>query len=119
MPRNASARMLAPVAAATIASTIPVATGRQTRNPKTTVRLIQTKWNGIVSQLGHATIAPKFAAANAAQASSTALRRDQAITRMSHRLDGSVRSELPAKPPDADVDHVRARVEVVAPDVGD
>ena len=29
----------------------------QTRNPYTSVRLIQTKWNGIVSQPGHAIIA--------------------------------------------------------------
>src|SRR5438045_9091475 len=106
MPRNASARMLAPVAAATIASTIPVATGRQTRNPKTTVRLIQTKWNGIVSQLGHATIAAKFAAAKTAQAASRGLRRSQPIARIPHRLDCRLRPELLSQPPHADVHYV-------------
>ena len=41
----------------THASTISVARIGQTRNPYSNVRLIQTKWNGIVSQLGHAIIA--------------------------------------------------------------
>ena len=49
------------------ASTIAVGRGAQTRKPYRSVRLIQMKWNGIVSQLGHAIIAATFAAANATQ----------------------------------------------------
>src|SRR5512146_545620 len=73
------------------------------------------KWNGTVSQLGKRAIATRFAAANANHAASTALGRSQPIAAMSHRLDRRSRAELLAQPPDADVDHVRARVEVVAP----
>jgi len=43
----------------------------QTRKPETSVRLIQMKWNGIVSQPGQAIIAAKFAAANATHSSPT------------------------------------------------
>src|SRR5207302_1083630 len=75
------------------------------------------KWKGMVSQLGHSSIAARFAAANANHASSTELRRSESITAMSHRLDGSVLAELLPEPPDADLDDVRARIEVVAPDV--
>src|SRR5438270_12420591 len=38
---------------------------------------------------------------------------------MPYRLDGCVRPELLAQSADADVDDVRARVEVVAPDLGE
>src|SRR5438552_7654494 len=71
----------------------------------------------MVSQLGHSSIAARFAAANANHASSTELRRSESITAMPHRLDGSVLAELLPEPPDADLDDVRARIEVVAPDV--
>src|SRR5438105_10421322 len=36
---------------------------------------------------------------------------------MSHLRDGSLLAELLPEPPDADLDDVRARIEVVAPDV--
>src|SRR5438094_4241590 len=71
----------------------------------------------MVSQLGHSSIAARFAPANANHASSTKLRRSETITAMPHRLDGSVLAELLPQPPDADLDNVRARIEVVAPDV--
>src|ERR1051325_2188662 len=74
------------------------------------------KWNGIVSQSGQSCIATRFAAAKANHAASTALRRNKPIAAMSHGLDG-VRPELLPKPADADLDDVRARVEVVPPDV--
>src|SRR5712691_750399 len=77
------------------------------------------KWNGIVSQLGASAIATRFAAANANQASSTALRRSKPITAMPDRLDRCSRAELLPQPPDADVDDVRPRIEVVAPDLGE
>src|ERR671931_162302 len=116
------------------------------------VRLIQMKWNGIVSQLGQSAIARRFARANANHATSIALRRkaplatptieagralparpsdapcwgpalmpslssgDESIAAMPDRFD-RVRAELLAQPPDAHLDDVRARVEVVAPDV--
>src|SRR6476646_5136225 len=75
------------------------------------------KWNGIVSQLGQTSIAARFAAANANQQASTHLRRSQPIAAMPHRLDRSLRAELPAQPPHAHVDDVGARIEVVSPDV--
>src|SRR6266550_1508039 len=82
------------------------------------VRLIQTKWNGIVSQPGQMPIATKFAIAKAAQATSGHLRRREAIARMANGFDRRVRTELLAQPPNTDVDDVRVRVEVVAPDLG-
>src|SRR5512144_3194332 len=75
------------------------------------------KWKGTVSQLGKRVIATRFAAANANQAASTDLCRSQPIAAMSHRLDRRVRAELLPQSPDADVDDVRAGVEVVAPDL--
>src|SRR5512141_2170362 len=77
------------------------------------------KWNGIVSQLGASPIATRFATANASHASSTRLCRSQPIPAMPHRLDRRLGAELLPQPPHADVDHVRARVEVVAPHVGE
>src|SRR3954454_2253026 len=77
------------------------------------------KWNGIVSQLGTSPMATRFARANAAHASSTRLRRSDPIPAMPHRLDRRIRAELLPQPPDADIDHVRARIEVVAPHVGE
>src|SRR2546423_2099859 len=64
-------------------------------------------------------MATRFAAANAAQPSSSQLRRSQAIADVPHRLDLNARPELLPQPADADIDDVRARVEVVAPDVGE
>ena len=83
------------------------------------VRLIHTKWKGIVSQLGHAIIASRFARANTAHASSTALRRNQPVAGMPNRLDGGVGTELLTQSADAHVDDVRPWVERVAPDLGE
>src|SRR5947209_1970316 len=60
-------------------------------------------------------MAARFAAANAPHASSTELRRSQPISRMPHRFDRRVGSELLPHPPDGHLDDVRPRVEVVAP----
>ena len=57
MPSNASSEIDAAVSVITAARMIIVARVGHTRKPYKSVRLIQTKWNGIVSQLGHATIA--------------------------------------------------------------
>ena len=119
MPANASARIDPPVVTTTAARISIVTCGDQTRKPNRSVRLIQTKWNGIVSQLGHAIIAPMFAAAKAAHPTSTECLRDQAITGMSNRLDRGVGAELLAQPPHADVDDVGAGVEAIPPDVGE
>src|SRR6266498_92303 len=73
------------------------------------------RWNGTVSHRGHTTIAAMFAATKATQAYSSALRLSDAISRMAHRFDWRFRPELVAKPSDADIHHVRPRVEVVAP----
>src|SRR6266545_3703440 len=77
------------------------------------------KWNGIVSQSGQAAIAPTFASANASQASSIALGRAEPVARMTDSLDGGLLAQLLTQPPDADLDDVRPRVEVVAPDIGE
>src|SRR2546422_5990194 len=71
----------------------------------------------MVSQPGHKLIATKFAIANAPQAASGQLRRNTPITRMANRLDRRVRAELLAQAADADVDDIRAWIEVVAPDL--
>src|SRR5690349_16915788 len=76
------------------------------------------KWNGIVSQVSQASMPATFAAANAPHASSTRLG-GQAIAGMADGLDGRARAELQPEAPDADLDHVRAWVEVEAPDLGE
>src|SRR5438034_890769 len=78
------------------------------------------KWKGIVSQVGQSSIATRFAAANANHAASTApkrLSRGEPVPAMPHGLDRGLRAELLPQPPDADVDHVGPRIEVVPPDV--
>src|SRR5919204_6494682 len=77
------------------------------------------KWNGIVSQRSHRTIASRFAIENPNHASSTDLRRRNAIPGMADGLDRGGGAELLAQSTDADVDDVRARVEVISPDVGE
>src|SRR5258705_13710419 len=64
-------------------------------------------------------MATKFAIAKAAQATSGHLRRRKAIARMANGLDRRVRAELLAQPPNTDVDDIRLRIEVVAPDLGE
>src|SRR5947208_4502998 len=77
------------------------------------------KWNGIVSQLGQSSIAPRFATANSPHAPSS--RRYLGSKPVPHVTDGLDRSrpELLPQPADADIDDVRARVEVIAPDIGE
>src|SRR4051794_40896277 len=77
------------------------------------------KWNGTVSQRSQRTIASRFATANANQPSSNALRLSQAVAGMADGLDRRSRPELFAQPADADVDDVRARIEVITPDLGE
>src|SRR5438270_11288730 len=71
----------------------------------------------MVSHPGQALMATKFATANTAHAASGQLRRSNPITRMADGLDRCVGSQLLAEAPDADVDDVGARIEVVAPDL--
>src|SRR5438105_10679431 len=61
----------------------------------------------------------KFARANAAQATSICLRRRKAIARISNRFDRRIRPELLPQAADADLDDVRAGIEVVAPNLGE
>src|SRR5581483_7180499 len=119
MPSNASAMIDAPVAIATAPSTSPVIGDDQTRKPYSSVRLIQMKWNGIVSHDGESTMTTRQPAENSAQLSSSQSGRGQPVTRMSHRFDRPVRPELLAEPPDAHVDDVRPRVEAVPPHLGE
>jgi hypothetical protein len=55
----------------TTASTHSVGRVAQTRNPYSRVRLIQMKWNGIVSQFENTRMAARFTTENSAQATST------------------------------------------------
>src|SRR4051794_2086198 len=74
------------------------------------------KWNGIVSQLGQANIATRFAAANVAHAKSMRSgRRRESIAGMANRFDRCCRPELLPQSPHANLDNVRSRVEVVSP----
>src|SRR5436305_1559416 len=75
------------------------------------------KWNGIVSQYSQRIIPARFATANASQPSSTRLRCRNSIAGMADGLDRGTGPELLPQAPDADVDDVGARVEVVAPDL--
>src|SRR5919197_1716532 len=77
------------------------------------------KWNGIVSQGSQRPIATRFATANAPHPSSSALGLRKAVPRVADGLDRRLRPELLAQPPDADLDDVRARIEVVAPHLGE
>src|SRR6478672_10677123 len=76
------------------------------------------KWNGTVSHRSQRTIASRFATAKTNQASSTPLRCSKPVSGMANRFDRRARPELLAQPADADVDDVRARIEVVTPDLG-
>src|SRR3954470_7152666 len=75
------------------------------------------KWNGIVSHCSHRSTAPRFAAAKASQASSTPLRLSKAVPGVAYGFDRRARAELLPQSPDTDVDHVRMRIEVIAPDL--
>src|SRR5436309_216739 len=80
------------------------------------------KWNGIVSHGSQIAIATRFATAKAPQPSSSgvgSLRLGKAVPRMADGLDRRFRPELLPQAADADLDDVRARVEVVAPDLGE
>src|SRR2546430_618780 len=77
------------------------------------------KWNGIVSQLSQRIIARRFATANRPQPRSIALRRCKAVSRVADSLDRRLGAELLPEPAHAHLDDVRARVEVVAPHLGE
>src|ERR687885_2714704 len=90
------------------------------------------KWNGTVSQVGPTHIAPRFATANPAQATSSHGTRcsghSQRLAASSAIIDpvplatnrsDHFRAELGPQPGDVDVDHVGAGVEVVPPDRGE
>src|SRR5437588_11920156 len=64
-------------------------------------------------------MATRFATANAAQPSSTCLCRAKSITRMADGLDRRFGAQLLPQAADADLDDVRARIEVQAPDRGE
>src|SRR5437762_9157581 len=77
------------------------------------------KWNGTVSHRSQRTIASRFATANATQPSSTALRLSQSVAGMTNGFDRRSGPELLAQPADADVDDIRAWIEVITPDLGE
>lgn len=70
-PRYTAAPIPAAVVIITTKSTHPVGWSRQERNPYTSVRLIQMKWKGIVSQYGRRKIASRFTSEKTAQLTST------------------------------------------------
>src|SRR5712691_2681661 len=112
-----------PVADMTATSTTMVGPGRQTQNPYRIVMLTQMKWKGTVSQVGTSCIATRLAAAKTPHATLSHSPRPpgrrsgrvEAIALSSHG-DDRLRAELLPQAGHVDVDHVRARVELVAPD---
>src|SRR5262249_56202466 len=70
-PCTTSQPMAPNVVAMTTASTHTVGLVDQTRNPYSSVRLIQMKWNGTVSQREKTTIATRLAMEKAPHATST------------------------------------------------
>src|SRR4029450_3383041 len=119
VPRETSTVISVPVETITKPSVKAVAPGPQTRNPQTSVRLTQMKWNGTVSHRSQRTIASRFATANATQPSSTALRLSQSVAGMANGFDRRPGPEFLAQPADADVDDIRAWIEVITPDLGE
>src|SRR5919201_2355062 len=77
------------------------------------------KWNGTVSQDCQMTMPTRFATANTPHASSSRLGLGKAVPRMADGLDRRLRAELLAQAADADLDDVRAGIEVVAPHLGE
>src|SRR5437764_14640619 len=77
------------------------------------------KWNGIVSQLSQWIIARRFATAKRPHPRSIALSRGKAVPRVADGLDRRVGAELLPQPANADLDDVRAGIEVVAPHLGE
>src|SRR5579862_2385217 len=141
-PRITSSPMPAAVVAMTAPSTHSVGAVAQVRNPYSSVKLIQMKWNGIVSQPGNTRIAARLIAEKTAHAASSNPGRKgqlsltanlpnpdhgltgaelsgsapgELISLTAHRLD-EAEAELGPQAPHAHVDDVRAGVEVVPPD---
>src|SRR5690348_5825153 len=75
-------------------------------------------WNGIVSHDGHAIIVARQTTASTPQAVSILSGRD-AVPGIPHRFDRLSGAELLPQPSHADVDDVRARIEAVAPHLGE
>src|SRR5437588_4602545 len=77
------------------------------------------KWNGTVSHDCHTYMPTRFAAANTPHPISSRLSLGKAVPRLADGLDRGLWPQLLAQTTDADLDDVRARVEVVAPDLGE
>src|SRR5687768_11453380 len=77
------------------------------------------RYSGRVSPEGSAAHEAIAATMSRTQAASSALVRNEPVTRISQCLDRRRGPELSAQPADADVDDVGARAEVVAPDGGE
>src|SRR5207244_10401546 len=77
------------------------------------------KWKGIGSHGSQSAIATRFATAKMPHATSSRLGLGKAVPRMADGLDRRFRPELLAQAADADLDDVGARIEVVAPDLGE
>src|SRR4249920_4137557 len=96
----------------------------QTRHPYSKDRLIQIKWNGTVAHSRNIRIPATLTRTKTHQPISTQYRRHKQPIRsakvnpVAHAADGGdhVRLQLRPQPPHVDVDHVRLRVEAVAPD---
>src|SRR5215475_9385460 len=123
-PDMTSAPRLKPVTMMIAASAAKVARIPQTRHPYTRNRLIQIKWKGTVAHPRNIKIPATLTRTKIHQPISTWYRRHPEATRsakvnpVAYAADGRdhVRFQLRPQPPDVDVDHVRLRVEAVAPD---
>src|SRR2546423_4894457 len=76
------------------------------------------KWKGTVSHDCHTNMPTRFATANRPHPISSRLSLNKPVPRVADGLNRRFRAELLAQAADADLDDVRARVELVAPDLG-
>src|SRR6266487_387582 len=125
-PDTTSTPRLKPVTMMMAASAAKVARIPQSRHPYTRNRPIQIKWNGTVAHSRNIRIPATLASTKIHQPISTRYRRHRREIRsakvnpVADAADGGdhVRVQLRPQPPDVDVDHIRLRVEAVAPDRG-
>src|SRR5215831_8459327 len=123
-PDMTSAPRLKPVMMMIVASAAEVARILQSRHPYTRNKLIQIKWNGTVAHSRNIRIPATLTRTKIHQPISIRYRRHRPaihsakVNPVAHAADGGdhVRFQLRPQPPDVDVDHIRLRIEAVAPD---
>src|SRR5215467_699450 len=123
-PDATSMPRLKPVTMMMTASAARAARIPQSRQPYMRNRLIQIKWKGTIAHSRNIRIPATLTRTKIHQPVSTRYRPHQQAIRsakvnlVAHAADGGdhLRFQLRPQPPDVDIDHVRLRVEAVAPD---